>query len=74
LIFAKTFVNEGKIACKLQEAITFSFWIVKMGPNGPNGLLRAVSPRGGWVGRRKDVKYLNETAARSLIPKACAAQ
>ena len=26
LIFAKTF--EGKIACKLQEAITFSFWIV----------------------------------------------
>jgi len=25
LIFAKTF--EGKIACKLQEAITFSFWI-----------------------------------------------
>ena len=25
LIFAKTF--EGKIVCKLQEAITFSFWI-----------------------------------------------
>ena len=47
----------------------------------PNGLksqnraiLRGVSPRGGWVGRRKDVKYLNETAARSLIPKAYTAQ
>ena len=26
------------------------------------------------MGRRKDVKYLNETAARSLIPKAYTAQ